>query len=160
MTRICFLIFLFLGSCKTTTYYVVRHAEKETNTMNGDVPLSDAGKQRSEDLKNRLLPENIRYIFSTNTVRTRSTVQPLATANEIPIRIYNPMDKGFIDSLRSIQSGNFLIVGHSNTVDNIVNDLAGKQVVAGDLPDTAYGDLFVVKKKGKKYRFQKDHFGK
>ena len=43
-----------LMSCTTTKFYVVRHAEKETNTMSGDVPLSEAGRQRAEALKELL----------------------------------------------------------------------------------------------------------
>ena len=160
MTRILFLCALFLCSCKTTTYYVVRHSERETQTMSGDVPLSDAGKQRAESLKDLLLDKNIRFIFSTNTNRTRSTAQPLATAKDIPISIYDPRDTRFMDSLRAMDSGNVLIIGHSNTVDDMVNHLTGKQQVEGDLPDSQYGDLFIIKRKGKKYGFQKGHFGK
>ena len=75
---------LILLSCKTTTYYIVRHAEKETaNTMTSDVSLSEIGKQRAEALKDLLQKENIKYIFSTNFMRTRSTAQPLATAINI-----------------------------------------------------------------------------
>jgi hypothetical protein len=52
-----------------------------------------------------------------------------------------------------------LIVGHSNTVDDIVNQLIGRTIIQGDLPETQYGDLFIVKKKGKKFIFKQQHFG-
>ena len=51
------------------------------------------------------------------------------------------------------------MVGHSNTVDNLVNGLTGETTLSGDLPDSAYGDLFVVKRKGKTYEFDKKRFG-
>jgi phosphohistidine phosphatase SixA len=155
---IALVITLFLFSCKTTSYYIVRHAEKETSTMTSDVPLSDAGKQRAQALKELLQKENIKYIFSTNYIRTKSTAQPLADAIHVPVEIYDPKDQQFISKLKSLK-GNALIVGHSNTVDDLVNQLAGKKEINGDLPDSEYGDLFVVKKKGRKLTFEKKHFG-
>ena len=156
-----FIAILFLASCKTTTYYVVRHAEKETtNTMTNDVPLSAEGKQRAEALKDLLQSKNIEAIYATNYIRTKSTAQPLAQEKNITIQVYDPRDTGFVSRIRNISSGNVLIVGHSNTVDDIVNQLEGKTVIPGDLPESEYGDLFVVKRKGKKYSFEKKHFGK
>lgn len=162
---IVFIATLFLLSCKTTTYYIVRHAEKESsttmssNTMASDVPLSEVGKQRAEALKDLLKNENIKYIFSTNFIRTKSTVQPLATALNIPVKIYDQKDAGFVNRIKSLDA-NVLIVGHSNTVDDLVNELAGKKEISGDLPDSAYGDLFIVKGKGNQVSFEKRHFGK
>jgi len=161
---IFFIAVLFLLSCKTTTYYIVRHAEKETSTtisattMTSDVPLSDAGKQRTEVLKDLLQKENIRHIFSTNFIRTKSTAQPLSDAIHVPIEIYDPKDAGFVSKLKSLD-GNILIVGHSNTIDDLVNELSGKKEINGDLPDSEYGDLFILKKKGNKISFEKKHFG-
>jgi 2,3-bisphosphoglycerate-dependent phosphoglycerate mutase len=154
----------FLFSCKATTYYIVRHAEKETpttmsnTTMTSDVPLSGTGMQRAEALKDLLQKENIKHIFSTNFIRNKSTAQPLADAIHIPIEVYDPKDSTFIRKLKSL-NGKILIVGHSNTVDDLVNGLSGKQELNGDLPDSEYGDLFVVKKTGNKIRFEKKHFG-
>ena len=150
-----------LISCKaTTTLYVVRHAEKETaTTMSSDVPLSTEGKQRAEALAEVLKDKNIKHIYATNFLRTKSTAQPLATAINVPIEIYNPNDTSFVSRIKN-SKGNVLIVGHSNTVDDIVNKLMGKTVIAGDLPDNEFGDLFVVKKKGDDFSFEKRHFGK
>lgn len=155
---------LFLLSCKATTYYIVRHAEKESSTtmsstsMPGDVPLSEAGKQRAQALKDLLQKENIKHVFSTNYIRTKSTAQPLADAIQVPVEIYDPKDQQFISKLKSL-NGNTLIVGHSNTVDDLVNELIGKKEINGDLADSEYGDLFIVKKKGNKLMFEKKHFG-
>lgn len=165
MNKLIFILgVLFLLSCKTTTYYVVRHAEKETattmsnTTMTSDVPLSAVGKQRAEALKDLLGKENIKHIYSTNFIRTKSTVQPLADAIQVPIEIYDLKDPAFISKLKSID-GNVLIVGHSNTVDDLVNELSGTKEINGDLPDSEYGDLFVVNKRGDKFTFEKKHFG-
>lgn len=151
---------LFLASCKAvTTYYVVRHAEKDDTAMTSDVPLSEAGHQRAEALKEVLKNEDIKFIYSTNYVRTRTTVQPLANAINVPVEIYNPNDTSFITKVKNYGKGNILIVGHSNTVDDLVNKLMGTKQIAGDLKDTEYGDLFVIKRKGAKYFFERKHFG-
>jgi len=157
------IICVFLISCKTTTYYVVRHAEKAENTMTTDVPLSEAGMQRAEALKEKLKNKKIGTIYSTNYIRTRSTAKPLADAIGITIQVYDPQDSTFIHRIINTgnkdKEGNMLIVGHSNTVDDIVNTLVGNRVIPGDLPDSAYGDLFVVKQKGRKFSFTQKHFG-
>lgn len=154
----CVLFMLLLG-CSTTRYYIVRHAEKESAaTMTSDVPLSDHGTQRALSLKDALLNKNVQRIFSTRYARTLATAQPLSTATGIPIETYQPDDSTFLNRLKEVSRGNILVVGHSNTVDNIVNGLAGKEVLQ-DLPDTQYGDLFMVTKRGKKHRYSKAKFG-
>jgi len=164
MYKLIVLIALVLVSCKTTSYYIVRHAEKETSTampastMTTDVPLSEAGKQRAQALKELLVKENIKYVFSTNYIRTKSTAQPLVDIIKVPIETYDPKDPQFVSKLKAL-NGNALIVGHSNTVDDLVNELTGNKEIPADLQDSEYGDLFVVKKKGKRITFERRHFG-
>ena len=151
-------LLLVLVSC-SHRYYIVRHAEKavQGTNMSSDVPLSDKGKQRAEVLKEVLKNKKINYIFSTNTIRTRSTAQPTADFFHLTIQTYGPVpDSAFINKLRAIKK-NVLIVGHSNTVDDIVNMLCKRKEVAGDLPDTAYNKLFIVTMKGKKTSFKEEH---
>src|SRR5215831_10934411 len=115
-------------SC-TRTVYVVRHAEKVTSSDNGskmmqdDPPLSDAGKVRALVLKNELARKHIAHIYSTKTVRTMSTAEPLSQAIKINVEPYSNIDS-LVSAIRSIK-GNVLVVGHSNTVDDIVNKLCG-----------------------------------
>lgn len=159
--RTCFscLTGIVLLSCSATKYYIVRHAEKEiATTMTSDVPLSKKGEQQAQSLKDILLNKNIKQIFSTNYVRTRATAQPLSTAANIGIEIYNPADSTFVTGLKRLSRGNVLIVGHSNTVDDLVNALTGKNILQ-DLPDTQYGDLFIVTKRGKRHSYSKTRFG-
>jgi hypothetical protein len=49
-------------------------------------------------------------------------------------------------------------VGHSNTVDDIVNALTGEKSIPGDLQDSEYDNLFVVTYKGKKATFERLKF--
>jgi phosphohistidine phosphatase SixA len=154
------LIIVLFVSCSTTNYYIVRHAEKETQTsnMSSDVPLSSKGKERAEALKNVLQDKKIQNIFSTNTIRTKTTAKPTSDATGVNIDTYDPRDTGFVARLKTIRTGSSLIVGHSNTVDDIVNKLTGQNLLQ-DLPDSQYGDLFIVKKKGNNYSFSKARFG-
>ncbi len=157
-----FLLFVFLllifSSCSRTTYYIVRHGEKEvqTATMTSDVPLSEAGKQRAQHLKDLLINKTIGTIFSTPYNRTRSTVQPLSDATGVPVQLYSPKDTVplFIKRLKDIKKKNVLVCGHSNTVDDLVNQLMG-QTLLQDLPDTEYDNLFIVTRKGNKWSFSR-----
>ena len=147
----------FLLTACSQTYYVVRHAEKETATgsMNStDVPLTDLGRRRAEALKETLSNKKIKHIYSTNTIRTKSTAKPTAEYFQLSIQEYGPRpDSVFIQTLKK-QKGNTLIVGHSNTVDDIVNLLMGTKTIVKDLEDSEYDHLFIVKRKGKKVRFE------
>lgn len=107
------------------------------------------------ELKNK----GIRRIYSTNYIRTRETARPLSAATGVAIEAYDVKDTAFINKLKAFEKGNTLIVGHSNTVDDLVNGLTGEKLLQ-DLPDTQYGDLFVVKKRGKYYRYELKHFGR
>jgi len=154
------LIVLF-SSCSKTTYYIVRHAEKATAApnMTTDVPLTAAGEQRAINLKNLLQNKNIGYIFSTSTIRTTSTANPLSAATGVQIQLYNHRDtlNQFILRLKSIKRKNVLIVGHSNTVDDVVNKLMNQSLLT-DLQETEYDNLFMVNRKGKKYSFKKEKY--
>jgi 2,3-bisphosphoglycerate-dependent phosphoglycerate mutase len=163
MKPVLFLLFIcFFCSCTTTRYYVVRHAEKAdaTTMMTNvpDVPLSAAGEERAEALRERLKNEGIRHIFSTNYQRTKNTASPLGMHIGIGTQTYDLRDTSFISRLKSMKE-NTLVVGHSNTVDDIVNGLAGQNLLK-DLRDEEYGDLFIVKRKGRKFSFEKSRFGK
>ncbi|WP_127132084.1 SixA phosphatase family protein [Pseudoflavitalea rhizosphaerae] len=155
-------LLIMLAGC-SHTYYVVRHAEKAVpgdgpvmNTQN-DPSLSTMGLQRAEALKKVLHDKNIRYIYSTNTIRTRSTAEPLSKLMNVPVQIYGPRpDSAFIQQLKLLKK-NTLIVGHSNTIDDIANGLAGETKVGSDLPETVYDQIFIIhyRKGGRKIVFER-----
>jgi phosphohistidine phosphatase SixA len=163
------LLLVFITSCSTSVkYFVVRHAEKEvpspgvTMSTPNDPPLSAAGKVRAIELREVLKKEHIEFIYSTNTIRTISTAQPL---NELrgatKIELYNTRDSldFLIQHLKEIKKGNSLIVGHSNTVDDIVNKLCGEIQVPKDLPDSDYDNLYIITKKKGKMKFENKTYG-
>ncbi len=163
-----FLAISVFVSC-SNTIYVVRHAEKATGTnpatmkTETDPPLTFEGQERALALKQILSGKNIRHIYSTNTLRTTSTAMPLKELfMDVPLNIYSnkpdSMDL-FIQQLKAIRKGNVLVVGHSNTVDDIANKLSGSSVVAGDLKDNEYDNIFILKRKGQSYIFKREKYG-
>jgi phosphohistidine phosphatase SixA len=156
----CSLLILVFSSC-SHSYYIVRHAEKAAQEANksSDVSLTEEGRQRAEVLNELLKEKGIAFVFSTNTIRTKSTAQPTANYFHLTTEIYGPKpDSAFIALLKS-KKKNTLIVGHSNTVDDIVNGLCGEIKVPGDLPETEFNNLFIVKKKGKRNIFYSQKYG-
>ncbi len=160
--RLVLLALVLLATSCGHTYYVVRHAEKapQAQDMSSDVPLSPEGEQRAQALKEALTNKKIAHIYSTNTIRTRSTAQPTADHFALKIETYGPRPDSTFIALLNTKKKNTLVVGHSNTIDDVVNMLCGEKKVAGDLPETDYDNLFTIKKKGKRYIFKGLTFGK
>lgn len=167
MRMILLLLIVSLASC-SQTIYVVRHAEKATPATNASQAekanpnLSEAGHARAVALQQRLVNANIKRIFSTNYKRTLQTAAPLGKAANLPIVTYHPSFDSlpaFVERIKSKRKGNVVIVGHSNTIDNIANALAGSQVVPADIPETDYNNLFIITRKGKKYHFKAEKYG-
>jgi len=150
------LVALIGVSCNYHSYYIVRHAEKEAagpNMMSGDVPLTAEGKERAQKIWALMQGKKLIAVYSTNTIRTKSTVQPTADYFHLPVRTYGPRpDSAFIAELKRYKA-NVLVVGHSNTVDDIVNALTGENKLK-DLDDSEYNRLFIVTMRGKKVFFE------
>ena len=160
-------IAIWMTGCSSQRFYVVRHAEKLAMTkdsasmMVNNPPLSEPGKVRSFVLRSELQDKKINHIFSTNYIRTKSTAQPLSDTIGVPIVIYAPSrdSAAAFDARLKALKGNVLIVGHSNTVDDIVNRLTGRTDIPGDLAETEYDNLFIVTKKGRKWLFERKKYG-
>lgn len=169
MRLIILLLSLVLFSC-SNTIYVVRHAEKASGIdmasmkPSTDPPLTIEGEERALALKQILGSKNVKHIFSTNTIRTTSTAKPLKELYlGVPIQIYSSRPdsmNAFIQRIKAIKKGDVLIVGHSNTIDDIANKIAGSTVVPGDLNESIYDNLFILKRKGDKYVFTNGKYGK
>jgi broad specificity phosphatase PhoE len=156
MRFFCTGFLLFLLSCKSTTYFVVRHAEKEskgTAMMQSDPPLSAEGEKQALDLKSFLQNKSVKSIYSTNYARTIATAEPIRQTLGVNLKMYDPRkNEQLVEELKKINDGNVLVVGHSNTVDDVVNGLMGESRMM-DLADNEYGNVFIVKKKGSRVFF-------
>lgn len=122
-----------------TTWLVIRHAERESEA---DL-LSAAGLERAQVIKE--LGEILRVdaIYSTDTLRTRSTVEDLAKSRGIEIENYGKPSKVWLDDVRKLHAGKvILIVGHSNTVGVIAGLLANKAPF--EMAPDEYDSLFII----------------
>lgn len=162
------LVFLFVlfgqqsvNAQKTLKVWVVRHAEKLTDDpKDRDPDLSPEGKQRAQDLAKYLKGQPIDSIFSTNYKRTRLTGFPLADKIGISVKTYDPaQQKEMAKQLIANAKGKtILIVGHSNTVQEIVEAFGAKKPVK-ELTDDDYDYIFEVTIKGDKASVKVDRFG-
>lgn len=133
----------------TTTVVVVRHAEKSTDDPR-DPSLSEAGQERARALSAVLKDAGITDIYTTQYKRTRQTAEPLAqqfgiSITERPINAANSATyaRDLAQEIRVRSEGKgVLVVGHSNTVPDIVRLLTGIAVPA--MTDDEYDHIFVV----------------
>jgi len=138
----------FLASLTTTTVIVVRHAEKELGTIE-DPPLSQAGEQRAQLLA-RMFGERegqgrIAAIFTSDTRRAQRTAAPLAARLGLELTVVPAND---LDTLVRRIRGNFrgrtvLVVGHSNTVPELVAKLARLEHIE-PIADEEYDRMYIV----------------
>jgi len=155
-------LLIFISSCSRVAY-IVRHAEKATvgdtaaKMMTNDSPLSEAGKVRAIVLKDELHNKHIRHIYSTNFICTLSTAEPLSQAVSVPVEKYSNVDS--LVRLIKSSKGNAVVVGHGDTVDDIVNKLCGSTKIDSDLKKGDYDNLFIVTFRGKKVSFSRRKYG-
>jgi broad specificity phosphatase PhoE len=141
--------FWLVSAASTTTVFVMRHAEKlVSNLADADPPLAPAGEARALELAQHFgaAPKEQRLdaIIVTQLRRTQDTVRPLANRLGIPV-IVVPADEPERAAKRALseyRGGRVLIVGHSDTVPAIVEELSGVDV--GAMSEAEYGILYVV----------------
>ena len=136
-----------LAQYKKLTVILLRHAEKDlsegADTANPE--LSQAGKLRAEkfaEIADEYKPD---AIYSTDYIRTRATVRPLARQRRMLTQIYDPRNLAAMNDL--ILSGKIkrlVVVGHNNTTPALVNLLL-KQEKYKKLDESEYDKIFVVK---------------
>lgn len=155
ITICLFLIIVpMLFSCdenSITTFYLVRHAEKEeSNSMqnqNEDPPLIQKGAQRAQRLKELLKDENIAAIYSTSYQRNLNTVNPMAQERSLKIKHYEwhkwqPM----IDKILEDYNGETIVIcGHGDNLLPMIEYLGGTRP-QDRLGPQEYDKIFAVEK--------------
>ncbi len=142
-------LFTVVLSAQQTTYILLRHAEKDTTTagsttMNADPPLSKAGEVRALKLLAVLKKYTPNTIYSTNFIRTRNTVTPLANQHKLNLTLYNHKElKAFADMLLLEKDKTIVVAGHSNTTPSLVNLLI-KQNEYKALDESVYNKIYIV----------------
>lgn len=123
--------------------FVIRHLQKGGGE---DPPLTAEGAANAERLSAMLADEGIVAIFATPTRRAMETAAPLAKRLGISIRSYDPDDPDALVRAASAASGPVLVVGHSNTVPDLVARFGGMR--PAPISDGDYGTVFVVDQDG------------
>jgi broad specificity phosphatase PhoE len=110
--------------------------------MKADPGLSETGRARAESLAAALKDAGITAIFVTEYRRTRDTAAPLAKLLGIePQKLPAKDTAGLIERLKAA-TGRVLVVGHSNTVPDVVKGLGVTTPVT--VGEADYDNLFVV----------------
>jgi len=128
-------------AAKEPTVYVTRH--HDTPAGQSDPDLLPAGRTRAAHLAQALNGKSIKRIFVSDFKRTRQTAAPLADAEHIPVETYDPADTPAIVARARAAKRTVLIVGHSNTVPDIVEQLGGDRPEA--LRHEDFGDLWAIR---------------
>lgn len=120
-------------------YYVMRHLQKAT----GDDPgLTEEGQRNAARLADLLADDPPSAIYVSNTRRARDTAAMLATRLGLTPKTYDPRDTPALVAAVTAETGTVLIVGHSNTVPEIVERLGAPR--PADLSDADFGDVWRV----------------
>ena len=121
-------------------FYVLRHFDKADSS--GDPGLSAEGQRKAQALSTMFGDRPPAVIYVTNTRRARETAAPIAARLQIEPRIYDPRDTAGLVSDLQKDPNPALIVGHSNTVPEIVAALGGQR--PAPIADTDYGTVYHV----------------
>ena len=145
---------LMLSGCATldeapaqqsSAYYVMRHLQKAEG--GSDPSLSAEGAANAQRLaswfEGKAKPA---AIYVSTTRRARETAAPLAAKLGLTPKEYNPADTAALVARVRAEPGSVLVVGHSNTVPDIVAGLGGTR--PAPLADSDYGAVWVVVKAG------------
>ena len=127
------------------TFVVVRHAEKATDDPENP-SLSAAGQARAAALAERLRDAPLVAAYATEFRRTQQTAQPSANAHALPVAAYyarGPVHEIAAQWRQAHRGGTVLVVGHSNTVPDLVAALCG--CATAPMDDSEYDRLSIVR---------------
>ncbi len=145
--------FSFLSACKsdnTTTYYLIRHAEKDrTDKTNRNPDLNSKGLERAKKWAKYFKNIDLDAVYSTKYNRTMQTATPTAESKNLEIINYNP--RKMYDSIFQINTKGktVLVVGHSNTTPVFANKIIGEKKYE-NMDDHDNASLYIVTISGDK----------
>jgi broad specificity phosphatase PhoE len=124
--------------------FVVRHFQKSEGT---DPSLTAEGAANAQRLAAMLKDKGVTAIFATPTKRAMETAAPLAAQLGLAVTPYNPSDPPALLAAVRSTSGSALVVGHSNTVPDLVEMFGGAK--PAPLSDSDFGTVYEVEADGK-----------
>lgn len=129
---------------KVTTYYLIRHAEKDrTNANNKNPNLTYKGTERAKKWAEVFSNVKLNAIYSTDFRRTKQTAKPTAESKKLPIYAFDTKamyDAGF---KYNTSGKSVLVVGHSNTTPQLANMILGEEKYK-QIKDTNNGNLYII----------------
>lgn len=143
------LVFAFVAQAAEpaplTTVILVRHAEKDLSVKQDDnTPLSTEGASRAQRLRELLVDSGVSVIYTTKTVRTRTTGAPLAEQLKLTMLELETKEapESVAQKLRAHAGATILVVGHSNTTPALIRALGIPN--APEIADDDFGNVFIV----------------
>ncbi|MCF6132631.1 SixA phosphatase family protein [Flavobacterium wongokense] len=124
-----------------TVIYLIRHAEKADSSANPN--LSAAGLQRANNWAIILQDVTFSSFYSTNYNRTLQTIEPTANSNDKEVELYNPANFSLEDVIAAHSGTNVMIVGHSNTIPQLINTYLGSNIYP-EMAETEFGNLYKI----------------
>ena len=138
------------GDTEYTIFYCVRHAEKRMDQGNNP-SLTPEGEARATRLGKIMAQVRLDKACSTSFKRTVQTAEAIRKEMAEPpsAETYPPdLQDGWLDAKLSEGKGKrYLVVGHQNTIPQLLNRLKGSKVYP-DMPDDEHGLLYVAITKG------------
>jgi len=139
-----FSLFSACSSNETTTYYLIRHAEKDrTDNTNKNPDLNKKGQERAKKWAKRFKNIPFDAIYSTNYNRTLQTATPTAESKNLEIIKYNPNKMYDTVFQQETKGKTILIVGHSNTTPSFANKILEEKKYE-DINDNNNASLYIV----------------
>jgi len=134
-------LLLATGAHAAPIIFIVRHAEKASNGDN-DPDLSLQGEKRAGALANILKDSQVTSVFVTEFKRTQETAAPTAKAAHVSPTVVPAKDIGELVGKLRASNGNALVVGHGNTIPDLLKALGVATPVV--ISDDDYKEIFVV----------------
>ena len=125
-----------------TQIYILRHTEKEDD-VSEDPLLSESGIKRAKYWKRVLADIDINQIYTTDFKRNIQTAKTLAENYDVKPELYYPMSFDIVKFINEIKGQKVLIIGHSNTIPDMVNRLIGESTYP-PMSHTDYDKLFLI----------------
>ena len=127
-----------------STFYLIRHAEKvRINKTDKDPALNEKGMIRALNWRDFFIDKDISKIYSTNYKRTLETIKPIEVAMGLTAILYSPSSIDYKNFISSNKDEIVLVVGHSNTIPDFVNELINDQVYS-QIDDLNNSNLYIV----------------
>ena len=143
---VCLLACFFAtgATAQPPVIFLVRHAERAaiSGRVPSDTGLSETGRKRAQALASELKDAKITAIYTTEYKRTQETAAPLAQSLGIRPEIIPGDDLRALVAKLKASPGNVLVVGHSNTLPQIIRALGASSRVT--VAESDYDNLFLV----------------